>query len=82
MLRHKSLLVSLVTTIDSLPWPNEPKQPKRGRPKRYSDRLIMKALLIMIVRRLYTAYALLAFLEQDDLVAKQLGSGSSRGESH
>jgi hypothetical protein len=32
----------------------------------------MKALLIMIVRRLYTAYALLAFLEQDDVVAKQL----------
>jgi DDE family transposase len=72
MLRHSSLLVSLVTAIDRLPWPDEPKQPKRGRPKRYSDRLIMKALLIMIVRRLYTAYALLAFLQQDDVVAKQL----------
>jgi Transposase DDE domain len=29
----------------------------------------MKALVIMIIRRLYTAYALLAFLDQDDAVA-------------
>jgi hypothetical protein len=33
---------------------------------------MVKALVIMVIRRLYTAYALLAFLEQDDAVAKQL----------
>jgi hypothetical protein len=33
---------------------------------------MVKALVIMIVRRLYTAYALLAFLDQDDPVPQQL----------
>src|SRR5688500_14844112 len=33
---------------------------------------MVKALVIMVIRRLYTAYALLAFPEQDDAVAKQL----------
>jgi hypothetical protein len=32
----------------------------------------MKALVIMIIRRLYTAYALLAFLNQDDPLPRQL----------
>jgi hypothetical protein len=30
----------------------------------------MKALVLMIIRRLYTAYALLAFFNQDDLLAR------------
>ncbi|MCW5967817.1 MAG: hypothetical protein KIT57_04835 [Blastocatellales bacterium] len=33
---------------------------------------MIKALMIMIIRRLYTAAALLAFLQQDDPVVKQL----------
>jgi hypothetical protein len=37
-----------------------------------SDRLIPKALAIMIIRRVYTAYGLLAFLAQDNPVAQQL----------
>jgi hypothetical protein len=72
MRRQKSLLVSLVVLIDRLPWPPELTHRPRGRPKTYSDRLMVKALVIMIIRRLYTAYALLAFLEQDDAVAEQL----------
>jgi hypothetical protein len=32
----------------------------------------VKALVIMIIRRLYTAYALLAFLDQDDPLPRQL----------
>ena len=32
----------------------------------------MKALVIMIIRRLSTAYALLTFLDQDASVAQQL----------
>lgn len=73
MLRQYSLLVSLVLLIDNIPLPPQPPlKPKRGRPKDYDDRLILKALLIMIIRRLYSAYALLAFLEQQDWVAQQL----------
>jgi hypothetical protein len=74
MLRQKSLRVSLVLLVDRLPWPPEPAQRSRGRPKTYSDRLIMKALVVMIIRRLYTAYALLAFLNQDDPLPRQLRS--------
>ena len=72
MLRHTSLLVSLVLLIDRLPWPSEPTTRPRGRPKTYSDQLILKALVIMIIRRLYTAYAFLTFLEQDDPLPQQL----------
>ena len=72
MLRQSSLLVSLVLLIDRLPWPPESTPRPRGRPKTYSDRLVMKALVIMLIRRLYTAYALLTFLAQDDAVAVQL----------
>ena len=62
MLRHPSVLVTLVRLVDRLPWPADPAKPSRGRPKTYSDRLIVKALVVMIIRRLYTAYAFLAFL--------------------
>jgi Transposase DDE domain len=72
MLRHTSVLVSLVVLVDRLPWPPEPPKRPRGHPKTYSDRLIVKALIIMIIRRLYTAYAFLAFLEQDDPLPQQL----------
>jgi hypothetical protein len=72
MLRQTSLLVTLVQLIDQLPWPPEPVKRPRGHPKTYSDRLMVKALVIMIIRRLYTAYALLAFLEQDDPLPQQL----------
>lgn len=72
MLLQKGLLVSLVSLVDHLPWPPETKKPARGHPKQYSDRLILKALVIMIIRRLYSASALLNFLEQDDPVPRQL----------
>ena len=72
MLRHTSVLVSLVVLVDRLPWPPEPPRRPRGHPKTYSDRLIVKALVIMIIRRLYTAYTLLAFLDQDDPLPQQL----------
>jgi hypothetical protein len=52
MLRQTSLLVSLVLLIDRLPWPSAPGKRLRGRPTTYSDRLLLKALVIMIIRRL------------------------------
>jgi hypothetical protein len=69
MRRQTSLLVSLVALMDRFHWLPEPPTRLRGRPKTYSERLIMKALVIMIVRRLYTAHALLVVLDQDDAVA-------------
>ena len=62
MINGDSILVSLVRLVDSLPFPSLPAQRKRGRPHTYSDQLLVKALLVMIIRRLYTAWALLAFL--------------------
>lgn len=38
----------------------------------YSDRLIIKALVIMIIRSLYSAYSLLSFLEQDTVLTGEL----------
>jgi hypothetical protein len=72
MRRPTSLLVSRVGRIDRLPWPSEPAQRPRGRPQTYSDRLVVKALVIMLIRWRYTAYALLTVLDQDDAVAAQL----------
>src|SRR6266852_2795668 len=65
MISGGSLLVSLVHLVDHLPLPPPPARRKRGRPQTYSDRLLMKALVVMIIRRLYTAWALLAFLHQE-----------------
>jgi hypothetical protein len=72
MLQHSSLIVRLVMLVDLIPLPPQPTKPKRGRHKTYSDRLILKALIVMIIRRLYSAYALHQFLHQDDLVAQAL----------
>jgi hypothetical protein len=71
MLAREPLLVTLVKLVDLIPIPPEPQKRGRGRPKVYSDRLIIKALVIMIIRRLYTAYSLLAFLEQDTDLTNQ-----------
>jgi hypothetical protein len=72
MISGDSILVSLVRLVDALPFPPPPAQRKRGRPQTYSDQLLVKALVVMIIRRLYTAWALLAFLHQDDPVVVQL----------
>jgi len=72
MLLREPLLVTLVKLIDRIPMPAEPRKRGRGRPKVYSDRLIVKALLIMVIRRLYTAYSLLAFLEQETTLTQAL----------
>ncbi len=71
MLHQTSLLVMLVSLIDQRPMPPAPSKRPRGRPNPYSDRLILKALVIMIVRRAYSARALLALLDQADAVSHQ-----------
>ncbi len=72
MLHEKPLLVTLVMLVDQIPVVAPVKKRGPGRPKAYSDRLIIKALIIMVIRRLYTAYSLLAFLEQDTSLTREL----------
>ena len=72
MIANVGLLVRLVTLIEMVPVPPPPARRPPGKPRFYSDQLILKALMIMIIRRLYTATALLSFLEQDDPVVKEL----------
>lgn len=50
-MRHREpLLVILLKLIDGIPWPQESAQRRRGRPTMYSERLIVKTLVIMINR--------------------------------
>ena len=62
MVSNASLLVLLVTLVDRIPLP--PLPARRGRPPVYSDRLFLKALVIMVLTRLPTVHAVLAVLEQ------------------
>jgi transposase len=73
MVRDASLLVALVQLIDVIPLPAL-SPPRRGRPHVYSDRLFLKALVIMMVRHLATVGALLAVLEQPTPEMHQLRS--------
>ena len=65
MIPQVSLLVTLVQLVDRLPEPPKPPQ-KRGRGRRrvYSDRLFLKALVIMIVKRLRCVGALLSAINE------------------
>src|SRR5256885_15087000 len=72
MLAERRILVSLLSLVEHLPSPPPLHKRQRGRQETYSDKLFVKALIVMIIRRLYTAYALLHFLEQDDPVALQI----------
>src|SRR5262245_53018880 len=66
------LLVRLLKLIDKVPPPPAPAKRPRGKPPQDSDQLMLKASIVMIIRRLYTAPAVLAFLAQDDPTVKQL----------
>lgn len=72
MLHREALLVTLVKLVDRIPLSEAPRTARRGRPKVYTDRLMVKALVIMVIRRLYTAYSLLAFLDQDTDLTRAL----------
>ena len=67
-----SILVRLVRLVDVCPFPSLPTHRTRGRQPTYSDRLSVKALVLMIIRRLSTAWALSAFLQQADPVVTPL----------
>ena len=65
MIAQDTLLVILVKLVDQVPMPPAPPKRGRGHPKVYSDRLFLKALVIMIVRRLHKVHELLSVLAQD-----------------
>ena len=64
MVSQDSLLVTLVKLVDRLPMPMAPSKRERGHPRVYSDRLFLKALVIMIVRHLHKVNELLSVLAQ------------------
>jgi hypothetical protein len=64
MVSQDSLLVMLVQVVDRLSQPKRSSKRKRGHPAVYSDRLFLKALVIMIVRHLHKVHELLSVLAQ------------------
>jgi hypothetical protein len=72
MLTQGRILGSLLWLVEQIPTPPPPVQRQRGRQEFYADTLFVKALIVMIMRRLSTADALLRFLEQDEPVAHQM----------
>lgn len=52
MITHDSVLVQLIRLVERIPSPPPPPR-RRGRPIFYSEKLFLKALVIMIVRRLH-----------------------------
>ena len=64
MITQDSVLVQLIVLIERIPSPPPPLRRRRGRPIFYSEKLFMKALVIMILRRLHRVGELLAVLEE------------------
>jgi hypothetical protein len=67
MVSQTPLLLLLLTLIDELPL--APSAVRRGRPCQYSERLFLKALVVMVVRHLPTVHALVAVLDQPEMAA-------------
>ena len=65
MVPQEPVLVMLVKLVDRIPEP--PSAPRRGRRRRYSDRLFLKALVVMVIRRLPRVHTLLEVLAQPEL---------------
>jgi len=64
MIAQDTVLVQLIRLIDRIPTPPPPTRRPPGRPIVYSNRLFLKALLIMLVRRMHKVGELLAVLEE------------------
>jgi Transposase DDE domain len=76
MITQDTVLVQLIRLVEHIP--NSPAPPcRRGRPIFYSEKLFLKALVIMIVRRLHRVGELLAVLDEPTsemrMVRKLLG---------
>jgi hypothetical protein len=65
MVPQEPVLVMLIKLVDRIPEP--PPRRGRGRPPRYSDRLFLKALVLMIVRHLPKVHTLLEVLAEPEM---------------
>jgi len=63
MITQDTILVQLIRLVERTPSPPPPSR-RHGRPIFYSEKLFLKALVIMIVRRLHKVGELLAVLEE------------------
>ena len=72
MIYQDSVLVQLIRLVDQIPTPQPPPRRPRGRPIFYSEKLFMKAVVIMIVRRLHKVGELLAVLEEESAQMQQV----------
>jgi hypothetical protein len=70
VVHEQSVLVTLVLLGERVPMP--PIAKRRGRPRVYSDRPFLKALVIMIVRHLPKVHSLLAVLDEPTPEMRQL----------
>ena len=62
MVAETEPLVVLLSLVEGVPLPPAPR--RRGHPDVYSDHLILKALVVMLVRRVWTVHGLLATLAE------------------
>jgi hypothetical protein len=65
MRTHPTRLVLLVQLVERAPLPLSPAKRRRGHPRQCSDQLVLKALVIMLVRRVTTVHGLLQMLAED-----------------
>ena len=71
MIPPGSRVVLLLWLVDRIPMP-APERRRRGRPRQYSDRLFLKALVVMIVRHLHRPGELLAVLAEPTAEMQQV----------
>ena len=64
MITQDTVLVQLIRLVERIPSPPPSPRRPRGRPVVYSEKLFLKALVIMIVRRLHRVGELLAVLDE------------------
>jgi hypothetical protein len=70
MVAETEPLVGLLSLVEGIPLPPAPR--RRGHPDVYSDHLILKALVVMLVRRVWTVHGLLATLAEPTLRMAQV----------
>jgi hypothetical protein len=73
MITQETVLVQLLRSVERIPTP-----PRSGRPTVYPDGLFLKALVIMIVRRIHRVGELLAVLEEPPPRSAPCASSSPR----
>ena len=70
-------LERLLDLIDPLAWPDAPRG--RGRPPRYGEAVLLKAVVLMVVRQLPSVQALLALLAEPERAAVRARRGDAPG---